>query len=35
VFWVTEAIGEAHINAMLQVFSRDRHGASQPVVEVE
>lgn len=34
VFWVTEAIGKEHIDAMLQVFSRDRDGISQPVVEV-
>ena len=34
VFWVTEAVGEDHINAMLTVFSRDRGGASQPIVEM-
>ena len=34
VFWVTEAVGRAHIEAMLAVFSRDRHGALQPIVEV-
>jgi len=35
VFWVTEAVGEEHINAMLQVFSRDRDGLSQPIVQVQ
>jgi hypothetical protein len=34
VFWVTEAVGRKHIEAMLAVFSRDRHGALQPIVEV-
>ena len=34
VFWVTEAVGREHIEAMLAVFSRDRHGALQPIVEV-
>ena len=35
VFWVTEAIGKEHIDAMLDVFSRDRSGAPQPVIEVK
>ena len=35
VFWVTEAVGKEHIDAMLQVFSRDRHGLPQPIVEVQ
>src|SRR5262245_58020638 len=34
VFWVTEVVGREHIEAMLAVFSRDRHGAPQPIVEV-
>jgi hypothetical protein len=35
VFWVTEAVGKAPLDAMLAVFSRDRTGASQPIVEVK
>lgn len=35
VFWVTEAVGKPYIDALLDVFSRDRRGAPQPVVEVE
>jgi hypothetical protein len=34
VFWVTEVVGREHIEAMLAVFSHDRHGALQPIVEV-
>ena len=34
VFWVTEAIPQRHLEAMLNVFSRDREGAQQPIVEV-
>jgi len=34
VFWVTEAVGREHTEAMLAVFSHDRHGALQPIVEV-
>jgi Family of unknown function (DUF6932) len=34
VFWVTEGLGREHIEAMLAVFSHDRHGAFQPIVEV-
>lgn len=34
VFWVTEAITQEHIDAMLEVFSRDREGAPQPIVEI-
>ena len=34
VFWVTEVVGWEHIEAMLGVFSHDRHGAFQPIVEV-
>ena len=34
VFWVTEVVGRKHIEAMLAVFSHDRHGAFQPIVEV-
>jgi hypothetical protein len=34
VFWVTEGLGREYIEAMLAVFSHDRHGAFQPIVEV-
>ena len=34
VFWVTEAVPNEHMNAMLDVFSRDREGAPQPIIEV-
>jgi hypothetical protein len=34
VFWVTEMVGREHIEAMLAVFSHDRQGAFQPIVEV-
>ena len=34
VFWVTEAIAREHREAMLGVFSRNREGASQPIIEV-
>jgi hypothetical protein len=34
VFWVTESSPTAHIEAMLNVFSRDRTGTHQPIVEV-
>ena len=34
VFWVTETVGEEHIEAMLAVFSRDRVGNAQAIVEV-
>ena len=34
VFWVTEVVGMEHIKAMLAVFSHDRNGAFQPIVEV-
>ena len=34
VFWVTEVVGREHTEAMLAVFSHDRHGALQPIVEV-
>jgi hypothetical protein len=34
VFWVTEAIGQDAINTMLDVFSRNRDGAAQPIIEV-
>jgi hypothetical protein len=35
LFWVTESVGETHILSLLDVFSRDRSGAPQPIVEVE
>ncbi len=34
VFWVTEAIGQEQLDAMRMVFSYDRNGAVQPVIEV-
>ena len=34
VFWVTEAVTQEHIDAMLDVFSRNREGAPQPIIEV-
>jgi hypothetical protein len=34
VFWVTEAVGQDGIADMLAVFSRDRTGATQPIIEV-
>ena len=34
LFWVTEAVGQDALNAMLAVFSHDRDGASQPIIEV-
>jgi hypothetical protein len=35
LFWVTESVGEAYILSLLDVFSRDRSRAPQPIVEVE
>ncbi|MGE0825009.1 MAG: hypothetical protein AB7G75_34970, partial [Candidatus Binatia bacterium] len=34
VFWVTGAVAKEHVEAMLSVFSRNREGASQPIIEV-
>jgi hypothetical protein len=34
LFWVTEAVEREHIDTMLAVFSHDRHGAFQPIIEV-
>ena len=34
LFWVTEAVGKDRIDTILTVFSRDRNGAPQPVVEM-
>lgn len=34
VFWVTEAVVREHREAMLDVFSRNREGASQSIIEV-
>ena len=34
VLWVTEMVGREHIEAMLAVFSHDRQGAFQSIVEV-
>ncbi|MCI0695860.1 hypothetical protein L0337_28145 [candidate division KSB1 bacterium] len=35
LFWVTEAIGESHIQDMLEVFSRDRQQQYNPIVEIQ
>jgi hypothetical protein len=35
LFWVTEAVGRASIEDLLEVFSRDREGRAQPVIEVK
>jgi predicted nucleotidyltransferase len=35
LFWVTEAVGNAQIEDLLEVFSRDREGRTQSVVEVK
>ena len=34
VFWITEVVGREHIEAMLAVFSHDRHDVLQPIVGV-
>jgi len=34
VFWITEAVGQEHLEALLAVFARDRSGNPQPLVEV-
>lgn len=34
IFWVTEAVAKEHVEAMLDVFSRDREGALQPLIEI-
>jgi hypothetical protein len=34
VFWVTESVAQEHVDAMLDVFSRNREGAPQPIIEV-
>lgn len=35
VFWVTEAVGADRIEDLLDVFSRDRDGRAQPIIEVQ
>jgi len=35
LFWVTEAVSRASIEELLEVFSRDREGRSQSVIEVK
>ena len=35
LFWVTEAVGNACIEDVLEVFSRDREGWAQSVIEVK
>ncbi len=35
LFWVTEAVGNARIEDLLEVFSRDREGRTQSIVEVK
>ena len=34
IFWVIEAVAREHREAMLNVFSRDREGTPQPIIEV-
>jgi len=34
VFWVTESIAQEQIDTMLDVFSRNREGTLQPIIEV-
>ena len=34
VFWVTEAVAQEHLTAMFDVFSRNRDGAPQSIIEV-
>ena len=34
VFWVTDAVAQEHIDAMFDVFSRNRDGTPQPIIEV-
>ena len=35
LFWVTEAVSRASIEELLEVFSRDREGRAQSVIEVK
>ena len=35
LFWVTEVVGNARIEDLLEVFSRDREGRAQCVIEVK
>lgn len=35
VFWVTETVGADRIEDLLDVFSRNREGHAQPIVEVQ
>ena len=35
LFWVTEVVGNARIEDLLEVFSRDREGRAQSVIEVK
>lgn len=35
LFWVTEAVGAEALEDLLEVFSRDRAGRSQPIIEVQ
>jgi Family of unknown function (DUF6932) len=34
LFWVTETVGADRIKDLLDVFSRDREGRAQPIIEV-
>jgi len=34
LFWVTESVGAHRIKDLLDVFSRDREGRAQPIIEV-
>lgn len=35
LFWVTETVGAEPLEELLDVFSRDREGRSQPIIEVQ
>jgi hypothetical protein len=35
LFWVTEAVGADRIEDLLDVFSRNREGQAQPIIEVQ
>jgi predicted nucleotidyltransferase len=35
LFWVTESVGADRIKDLLDVFSRDREGQAQPIIEVQ
>ena len=35
VFWVTDTVGADRIEDLLDVFSRNRKGQAQPIIEVQ